>query len=873
MSRLPPPEPNVFSGDPIQYPAWKAAFNTLIDQRKIPPGERIYYLKSYLGGQVRQIVENYFLLSTDDAYDNAKALLEERCGDSFVVANAFRGKLDSRPKINIKNSQALLRFSDFLKQCMSAMHTISGLNILNDSQENRKMLTKLPDWLVSRWNRLVAQRKEQKSEFPPFNDFVEFIGKEAKIACDPITSPQSLKCISTADMDKPQKMHQDGRRIQGGRALLSDASENSKPGSSDAKSDTRGKSACVLCKSKHFLDTCKAFLSKSLSDRKDFLREQCLCYGCLQKGHVSKRCKHRMQCTVCSKFHPTSLHGDTRQQGQLQQNGSQGAKAATVNHETSAHNVSSHIEDIQIGEAFLGGTGEGSKCSMIVSVYLSHCDTPEEEVLVYALLDTQSDTTFVLHDTCTALCLSGVDVKLFLSTMYAENRVVESQRVKGLSVRGFNNSLRISLPDAYTREIMPANRSHIPTPEMARMWPHLEPIAEYLTDLKPCQIGLLIGYNCAQCQIHREVITPSGEGPFGQRTDLGWGIVGVVDPYHSENDPIGVSHRIITKEIPLAAPDSQNSVMFSLKTKVKEVISSDILRLMEQNLVDPVLISVPYSQEDKEFLSILENGVKFQDGHYVLPLPFRNENPSLPNNKTVALKRLKTLTRRFDNDAKFRLDYFSFMQSLIDNGHAERVVEPVKQGVQNAVWYIPHHGVYHPQKPDKIRVVFDCSATFENTSLNSHLLQGPDLTNKLLGVICRFKREPVAVMCDIEQMFYQFKVIPEHRDYLSFLWWDTEDYTKEPAEYSMAVHLFGATSSPGCANFGLKKIAQDNESEFGKEEADFLRQDFYVDDGLKSLPNIPDTLSIIDKSTAMCQKGGVRLCKFVSNKRMTEPKI
>ena len=74
LSRLPPPEPNIFSGDPIQYPSWKAAFNTLIDQRNIPPGERIYYLKRYLCGSVGQVIENNFLLSTDDAYDKASAL-------------------------------------------------------------------------------------------------------------------------------------------------------------------------------------------------------------------------------------------------------------------------------------------------------------------------------------------------------------------------------------------------------------------------------------------------------------------------------------------------------------------------------------------------------------------------------------------------------------------------------------------------------------------------------------------------------------------------------------------------------------------------------------------------------------------------------
>ena len=182
-------------------------------------------------------------------------------------------------------------------------------------------------------------------------------------------------------------------------------------------------------------------------------------------------------------------------------------------------------------------------------------------------------------------------------------------------------------------------------------------------------------------------------------------------------------------------------------------------------------------------------------------------------------------------------------------------------------WYIPHHGVYHPQKPGKIRVVLDCSAVYNGESLNSHLLQGPDLTNKLLGVICRFRKESIAIMCDVEQIFYQFKVNKEHRDYLRFLWWDSNNYSVEPVEFHMTVHLFGATSSPWCANFGLKRIASDNEAEYGQEVANFVGHDFYVDDGLKSLATVDSALKLIDKSKAMCSKGGVRLHKFVSNNR------
>lgn len=73
-------------------------------------------------------------------------------------------------------------------------------------------------------------------------------------------------------------------------------------------------------------------------------------------------------------------------------------------------------------------------------------------------------------------------------------------------------------------------------------------------------------------------------------------------------------------------------------------------------------------------------------------------------------------------------------------------------------WYLPIFEVYHPQKPGKIRVVFDSSAQFNGVSLNDVLLSGPDLNNTLVGVLFRFRKETVAITADIEQMFYCFVV-------------------------------------------------------------------------------------------------------------------
>ena len=73
-------------------------------------------------------------------------------------------------------------------------------------------------------------------------------------------------------------------------------------------------------------------------------------------------------------------------------------------------------------------------------------------------------------------------------------------------------------------------------------------------------------------------------------------------------------------------------------------------------------------------------------------------------------------------------------------------------------WYISHHGVYHPAKPEKIRVAFDCGLEYLGYALNKQLIPGPDLTNQIVGVLIRFREEKVAFMGDIEAMFYQVRI-------------------------------------------------------------------------------------------------------------------
>ena len=54
-------------------------------------------------------------------------------------------------------------------------------------------------------------------------------------------------------------------------------------------------------------------------------------------------------------------------------------------------------------------------------------------------------------------------------------------------------------------------------------------------------------------------------------------------------------------------------------------------------------------------------------------LPLRDDMPSLPNNKSLNLRRLYKLGQRFQDDMKYRDDYTAFMNEIIAKGYAEEV--------------------------------------------------------------------------------------------------------------------------------------------------------------------------------------------------------
>ena len=152
-------------------------------------------------------------------------------------------------------------------------------------------------------------------------------------------------------------------------------------------------------------------------------------------------------------------------------------------------------------------------------------------------------------------------------------------------------------------------------------------------------------------------------------------------------------------------------------------------------------------------------------------------------------------------DEQYKQEYVAFLGDIFESSYAEEVPQEELGQSTGKVWYLPHHGVYHPKKK-KLRVVFDCAASYQGVSLKTELLQGPDLTNSLIGVILRFRKEPVGIMSDIKSMFHQVRVAKSDVNYLRFLWWPQGDTSHKHPSHTVCLY----TSSVPCLPQALQAL-------------------------------------------------------------------
>ena len=190
---------------------------------------------------------------------------------------------------------------------------------------------------------------------------------------------------------------------------------------------------------------------------------------------------------------------------------------------------------------------------------------------------------------------------------------------------------------------------------------------------------------------------------------------------------------------------------------------------------------------------------------------------------------------------------------------------PLDEPTPPTEWLLPHFPVVRADRTTtKTRIVFDASAKFQGKSLNSEALPGPKLQADMFSILVRFRKELVALVGDVSQMYHQLVLPLEDRPLHKFLWRNL-DQSKEPEVYEFLRYVFGGCYCPFCAQYVWQKHADDHKAEYPLA-AEVVKNSCYMDDLMPSVNTVEAAKDMRQQLTELGDKAGFHIRKWISQK-------
>ena len=850
----------VFDDRPEYYSVWKSAFKQVVTELGFSPSEEINLLIKYLGSNSRQHAISIKAANMSNPRLGVKRIwerLDDRFASPELVESLLKKKLANFPKINQKEPAKLFDLHDIVSEIESlkgeSQHS-QLLSYFDTSAGVSPIVSKLPYNLQEKWISCASDYKRKYHvSFPPFSVFAKFLRSVAKLRNDPSffhdNPPQKESTVPASKVKSAP-----GKSVQQATVKKTEAEAQDPPKSMEKKY------YCPYHNSdQHSLNYCRNFRFLPLSDRKMFLAHHKICSKCCRTNeHAADQCKVSIKCGLCKQtthaaaLHVFSLNANSVVTHRPDQSVSKSVNTNLVSTPSSQHGGEQSVVTSSCTQ-ICNNVYASKSCAKILLVSVFRTSQPDSKLRCYIILDDQSNCSLGSSKLFDFFNEKGPVYDYSLLSCAGRTQL-SGRRATGFSVQSLDGQRTIDIPLLIECNDIPSNRDEIPAPDIIRQHPHLVDIASLIPQIDPeADILLLIGRDCPSAHhVFSQCVGPVN-GPFAQETSLGWTVIGDVC--------LNGAH------LPSQVSVLKTSFLHDGRPSLLEPCDNSF-KLIEMGNEDSIFLKTKrddkrgLSVEDREFLRLMNQEFRRDfNGRWVAPLPFSDNKSLLKNNRAYVLNRMRSLDKCLRKQPEKRAQMVEFMENIFECGHAE--VAPVLAS-DDKCWYLPLFGIYHPKKPDRIRVVFDSSAQYNNVSLNDVLMSGPDFTNSLLGVLMRFRREAIAISADVEQMFYNFQVTENHRDFLRFFWYRDNNPDLELIEYRMTVHVFGNTPSPAIATYGMRKSVENADSDV----QDFVNHDFYVDDGLISVHNDEVATDLIRRTQAALFDGGkLRLHKVASNSR------
>ncbi|XGW15864.1 hypothetical protein V3C99_001375, partial [Haemonchus contortus] len=273
--------------------------------------------------------------------------------------------------------------------------------------------------------------------------------------------------------------------------------------------------------------------------------------------------------------------------------------------------------------------------------------------------------------------------------------------------------------------------------------------------------------------------------------------------------------------------------------------------------------------EEKVMKRFKETIVKKDDGYYVR-LPWKDQHPRLPDNKSIAMARLKSLLKQYNQQPQLLQEFQKTCEEQLQKGIIEEVTPEMKRMTpcDAIIHYLAYQVVITPEKKTTPRrIVFDASAHYSGEpSLNEVLHQGPLILPNLSGMLVRFRVGRIAMTADIEKAFLQVRLHEIDRDATRFLW--IKDLSRPLVENNIVTYrftrvTFGLNASPfllaATINFHLETSTYDNKI------ATNIKDNMYVDNLLLTAETREEALHQYREAKKIFNELNMNMREFASN--------
>ena len=307
---------------------------------------------------------------------------------------------------------------------------------------------------------------------------------------------------------------------------------------------------------------------------------------------------------------------------------------------------------------------------------------------MYVVIDNQSNCSLAKPKLFDLLKLKGATTSYTLRTCSGTSQV-EGSHACNLIIESLDHAYSYALPVLTECDAIPDSREEIPSPSVARAYPHLDPITDKISELdQKADILLLIG----------RARNGPRDAPSAQRLDPGWVVLGnaCLDGAHKPSEASCFKTQVLDNGRPsLLLPCSNCFYVRQLPTaeSIDDLKEGNSKRRSEDGLGEDVFVRTKdnnkpqTSVEDRKFVQFMRHSLKkSESGNWEAPLPLSDGIEKLPNNRE-ALKRLKSTRCSLDKKPLMKQHYFDFMQKLFDNG--QPVTPTYPSLVLTPLWCLP----------------------------------------------------------------------------------------------------------------------------------------------------------------------------------------